>query len=113
METIDKEQLKKLQREEDQLILIETLNPEEYKKFHLSGAINVPLDEEFEDNIQQAVPEKNTPVVVYCQNTDCPVSEKAARKLDSLGYSNVYDYAAGKEDWQEAGEPVAAGTQTG
>ena len=113
METIDKEKLKKLQREEDQLVLIEVLNPDEYKKFHISGAVNVPMDEEFEARVQQAVPEKDIPVVVYCQNTQCPVSEEAARKLDSLGYSQVYDYAGGKEDWQEAGEPVAAGEQSG
>ena len=44
--------------------------------------------------------------MVYCKNTECPASEKAASRLDELGYRSVFDYEAGKVDWKEAGLPV-------
>ena len=32
--------------------------------------------------------------------------ENAARELAALGYTNVRDYAEGKQDWIDAGLPV-------
>ena len=36
-------------------------------------------------------------------------SEIAARRLSTLGYTNVREYAEGKEDWVNAGLPVERG----
>lgn len=86
--------------------LVEVLAPKYYHKFHLPGAINVPLDEDFDQQIQKAVPEKSRPVVVYCMDAKCQASPKAARRMDELGYRHVFDYEAGKVDWREAGLPL-------
>jgi rhodanese-related sulfurtransferase len=90
----------------DGLALVEVLDSKFYRKFHLPGAINVPLDEDFDERIQQSVPDKNRTVVVYCLDAECEASPKAARRMDELGYQQVFDYEAGKVDWQEAGLPV-------
>ena len=37
---------------------------------------------------------------------DCPASPKAGQRMEELGYQNVFDYEAGKQDWQEAGLPI-------
>lgn len=34
------------------------------------------------------------------------MSARAAWRLEDLGFSEVYDYDAGRQDWQEAGLPV-------
>ena len=34
------------------------------------------------------------------------MSARAAWRLEELGFSEVYDYDAGRQDWQEAGLPV-------
>jgi len=47
-------------------------------------------------------------VIVYCMNSGCDASTKAAKKMEKLGYTNVLDYEAGKVDWHEAGMPVDA-----
>jgi len=86
--------------------LVEVLDESHFKEFHLPGAINVPLNEQFEERIQQAVPDKDDTVIVYCQDAECPASEKAAAKMDGLGYDNVYDYTQGKMDWKQAGMPI-------
>lgn len=86
--------------------LVEVLAPEYYRKFHLPGAVNVPLGEHFDEQIQKAVPDKDQPVIVYCHDAECQASPTAARRMEELGYRQVLDYEAGKVDWQAAGLPV-------
>jgi rhodanese-related sulfurtransferase len=106
MERISREQLQtKMHRGED-FALVEVLGPEQFGRFHLPAAINVPVGEGFEESMKEAVPDKTRPIVVYCANTECDASPKAARKLDEMGYAEVYDYAGGKEDWKSAGNPM-------
>lgn len=83
--------------------LIEVLDSDHYDKGHLPHAINIPLDDEFETNASLAVPNKDEPIVVYCNSESCDASEKAARRLDAMGYDKVMDYTGGKKDWSEAG----------
>ena len=37
----------------------------------------------------------------------------AARELAALGYTNVRDYAGGKQEWMEAGLPVESASKQG
>ena len=106
MKTISRREVEQKTQQEDRVALVEVLGSEYYDKFHLPGAINVPIDEEFSDRVQQALPDKQKPVIVYCLDQACQASPKAARKLEELGYQEVYDYEAGKVDWQAAGLPV-------
>ena len=46
---------------------------------------------------------KDAPIVVYCASDTCMNSHQAAERLAAQGYSNVYVYAGGKKDWQQAG----------
>lgn len=105
MITIDRDQTKKMM-DEKAVTVIEVLDQQYYDKFHLPGALNVPLSGDFDGKIQKAVPDKNEPVVVYCMDEECDASPKAAKRMDELGYERVYDYEAGKMDWKEAGLPV-------
>jgi rhodanese-related sulfurtransferase len=86
--------------------VVEVLSPEKYREYHLPGAINVPLGNDFDQRIQDAIPDKSAPVIVYCYDADCDASPKAARRMAKLGYQTVYDYEAGKVDWKEAGLPI-------
>ena len=86
--------------------IVEVLSAENYQKSHLPGAINVPLDEDFDQHIQEQVPQKTDPVVVYCGSTQCRASEEAARHMEKLGYEHIYDYEGGKADWTAGGLPV-------
>lgn len=108
METINREEAQLLvkNREREHVTVIEALPAESFEKYHLPGAINVPLDDQFDENIQKAAPDKSQPVLVYCMDADCDASPKAAKRMEELGYSNVYDYEAGKVDWKEAGLTV-------
>lgn len=103
MEKITRDELKKMLDRGDDFALIEVLAREEYREFHLPGAINVPLSDSFEEEVAKVVPDKSKPVVVYCSDVECSASPKAAQKLEEEGYQSVHHYAEGKTDWREAG----------
>ena len=85
--------------------VVETLGPVYYEAAHLPGAINVPHTE-VDALAPSLLPDKHAAIVTYCSNPQCQNSEIAARRLISLGYTNVRKYADGKDDWREAGLPL-------
>lgn len=106
MDTIKREELEQKMKGESDLRIIDVLPPAHFNNEHLPGAENVPLSESFEERIQEAVPDKDSEVVLYCANTDCPASEEAAEKMEALGYSNVKDYGEGIDGWKAGGKPI-------
>lgn len=102
METISAQKIKEKKDKGDDFVLIDVLPKEKYESQHLPGAINIPVNE-IEDRIKEEVPEKDKEIVVYCANTKCQASPKAAEKLEDLGYTDVKDFEEGLAGWQEAG----------
>lgn len=107
MRTITRHETEQKLGADEQVVLIEALPKENFRKFHLPGAVNLPVDDpEFAQKAAELIPDKSTPVILYCQNTTCDASPKAGARLEELGYDRVFDYEAGKEDWREAGNQV-------
>lgn len=92
------------------LKLVEVLPEASYQKFHLRGAINIPLDPHFDEQFLQIFTDKNQTIVVYSLNFECKLSKQAVQRLQELGYRNIYDYEPGKIDWNAAQLPVEHGT---
>ncbi len=103
MQTITKEELKK-KMDNREVTVIEVLSKESYNKGHIRGAINIPLEKIGKEARERF--DKDEPLVVYCSNYDCTASPSAAKKLETLGFTNVYDYEGGKEEWKQAGLPI-------
>ncbi len=87
-------------------LLIDVRSKESYVKEHIKGAINIPVNE-IENRLNE-IP-KDRPVVVYCTNVNCTASLSAAQKLTSLGYSNVYRFVGGLQEWKSANLPTESG----
>jgi|SRR6056297_291636 len=103
MKTIKRDELKE-KLDSNEVKLIEVLNEEDYNKEHIKGAMNIPLKRigtEAKDKFDE-----DDHIVVYCSDVDCSASPTAAKKLDALGFKNVYDYQGGKKDWKDAGLPM-------
>ncbi len=86
-------------------VTVEALGPMYYDDAHLPGARNLPHDQ-VDELAGQVLPDKDAFVIVYCSNTACQNSVVASRRLVELGYTNVHEYVAGKQDWIDAGLPV-------
>lgn len=107
MQSIDRRQVAELLSARGDTVLIETLPEESFREFHLPGAVNIPVnDQRFDRMAREAAPDKDAPVIVYCQDEACDASTRAAEHLERLGYAEVYEYSAGKNDWKSAGNPV-------
>lgn len=106
MKTITRQEL---QHRLGEIVLLEALPSAYFQAEHLPGAQNMPLDKI--DVVAPAlIPDKRTPVVTYCAGPTCPNSRIAAGQLEALGYTDVYAYEGGKEDWITAGLSVERGT---
>ena len=88
---------------EENAVLIDVRNPDEFKTGHLNGAINLP-QADVETMIDRIVPDKETPVYVYCRGGR--EATMAAEKLQKLGYSTIYNLGAMKDAKKTLGLPV-------
>lgn len=68
-------------------ILIDVRSIQEYKEYHINGAICIP-HYEIQGRIDKEVPNKDTVVILYCQSGIR--SKKALEVLSKKGYKNIY-----------------------
>jgi len=86
---------------QDRVQLVEVLPAAEYKKEHLPRAVNIPLETMTSETTKQL--RKDVAVIVYCADFECDLSARAAWRLESMGFQEVYRYTPGKADWLAAG----------
>jgi rhodanese-related sulfurtransferase len=87
----------------DKFILVDVREESEYAKDHLPGAIHLGKGV-IERDIEEHVPELNTPVVLYCGGGYR--SALAADNLQKMGYSNVLSMNGGIRGWREKHFPL-------
>ena len=102
--TISAEELEDALNSETPPVLINTLPRDAHEAKHIPGSVSVPVDDL--DRVEDLVPNKDEPIVVYCANADCDASPKAAEKLEEMGYTDVTDFEDGYAGWRQAGHPL-------
>lgn len=83
---INRNELEKLLK--DGAILVDVRSPQEYKEGHLDGAISIP-EYEIISKHSSSFSSKDENIILYCSNG--LRSKKAQRKLEKIGYTNVYN----------------------
>ena len=53
--------------------------------------------------VGKAIPSKDALVVTYCVSVQCPASNKLAKRLLELGYTNIIEFPDGMAGWDAAG----------
>ncbi len=102
--TIDTETLKERLDSNQDLHLIEVLAEKEFKRLHIRGAEHIQFGRIAGEANKRFG--KEDEIIVYCADRQCTASTIAAKKLDSMGFTNVYDFEGGKQAWQDAGYPM-------
>jgi rhodanese-related sulfurtransferase len=104
-QTITRDEINVAINKQENITLVEALPEKYFNDAHLPGAIQINYDEVIAKAAKLPA-DKEAKIVVYCSNSFCNNSGKAAIALTQLGYSNVYKYAEGKQDWIESGLPI-------
>lgn len=73
-------------------ILIDVRSLQEYKEYHIDGAICIPHFE-IQNRIEKEVTDKTAIIIIYCQSGIR--SKKAVEILERKGYQNVYNIKDG------------------
>jgi rhodanese-related sulfurtransferase len=85
------------------LIVLDVREPDEFKKGHISKAINIPRGM-LEFKITKEIPNKDARILAYCKTGGR--SCLACSTLLTMGYKNAVSIAGGWQKWVKAGYPV-------
>src|SRR6266404_6066830 len=97
----------KLDRGEHPVVL-DVREREEFRQGYLPGAVSLPRGF-LEMRVEEAVPDKNSPIVAYCGGGTR--SLLAGRILKELGYTNVVSMRGGFSAWKNQGLPITEDRQ--
>ena len=98
---ISLDRLLEMQTNSEKFVLIEVLSEDSYKKGHIPGAINIPVDELREEASEKL--KKTDTIVVYCASYTCHASTNAAKMLLDMGFKKVLDFKGSKKTWVDSG----------
>jgi len=104
--TVTAEQLLDLAGEKDDLVIIDARSQSDYDKGHIPDVVWIKNTDITAENLAANIPTKDTPVCFYCNGITCDRSADAAMKAKAEGYTNIYWFRGGVEEWKEKGFPL-------
>jgi len=98
IELISPQQVYDAVHNNESIQLVDVRTKEEYTESHLKGAQNICVtDDDFNEKVKTL--DKNKPVYVYCKKG--VRSADAAKKLQKMGFTKIYDMEGGILLWEE------------
>jgi polyisoprenoid-binding protein YceI len=95
---------------DNELILLDLMNPEFYAEEHIDKALNAPIYEvAFLSYVEKIINEKNSHIVIYDDNVNDYATADAASKLNIAGYENVDVLSVPLREWKKLGNSTVKG----
>jgi len=99
------------------VLIVDARVANEYVEEHIAGARNIPYKEKSAKSVDfdarqdrfdlaKLPPDKNTPVIFYCNGSECWKSYKSCVTAIKGGYRNVYWLRGGIPEWKSKGYAV-------
>ena len=88
------------------IIIIDSRKKTEYLKGHIEGAINILNTELAREDLETIAPDRSQAVLFYCNGARCLRSSDSIDKALGWGYTNIYWFRGGWEEWTEKRLPV-------
>ena len=95
-EQISQEEAKNIMSSDENYVLLDVREQNEFDEGHIPGAILIPY-EQIAEKAEEMIPEKDTQILVYCRSGRR--SKIASVSLAELGYTNIKEFG-GIIDWQ-------------
>lgn len=104
--TVNADMIITLIENEKGLIIIDNRRVEDFKAGHIEGAKRI-LDTDLTiEKLAELVPQKALPVLFYCNGLKCGRAAKAVELAVAQGYSKVFYYALGMDEWKKQNLPL-------
>lgn len=105
--TLDRDKVRKMLDQGYDFLLLDILPAEYYDEAHIKGAVNACVyDVNFLPRVQEMAPEKLVTIVLYGSGAPSKACEVAVKKLGDAGYTNIFVYAGGLQEWRRARNPI-------
>jgi rhodanese-related sulfurtransferase len=91
-----------LEKRANQIVILDTRDPDSFAKEHIPNAVNIPTDD-----LRRRMNElpRNKEIVPYCWSVVCHLATRAALFLSEQGF-RVHELAGGIEYWKNYKMPV-------
>jgi rhodanese-related sulfurtransferase len=105
--TVDAKQIFDLVGKMPNMVILDNRKPEDFTAGHMEGAIRLIDTDVSAETLAKNIPSKDAPVLFYCNGVKCGRAAKATEKAVELGYTKVYYYALGMDEWNSQRLPLA------
>lgn len=107
MKTISTDVLARWLDDGEDVLLVDVLPHESFRRHHIPGAVNVPGGtDDFAQRVKEHAGDADQRIVVYCTDVQCQASPKAAHELEQAGFRDVFDYEPGLAGYSAAGRKL-------
>ncbi len=104
--TVGAKQIFELVAKTPNMVILDNRKPEDYAAGHIEGAIRLIDTDVSPETLAKHITTKDTPVLFYCNGVKCGRAAKAAEKAVQLGYTKIYYYALGMDEWNAERLPL-------
>jgi rhodanese-related sulfurtransferase len=87
------------------IIIVDSRIPGDRKQGFIEGSISLPDVDTTCETLAKVIPQKDAPSLFYCNGVKCGRSVKAVNIALGCGYSNIYWFRGGFEEWLAKGYP--------
>lgn len=102
---VDAEGVIKLVEVIQNLLIVDARIRMDRRQGYLEGSISLPDVETDCDSLARIIPTKSSPVLFYCNGPKCGRSGKSVNKAVNCGYTKVFWFRGGLEEWKLKGYP--------
>jgi len=87
-------------------VIVDARKNSDHLKGFIEGSISLPDTDTNSESLAAIINDKHTPVVFYCNGVKCARSVKAAKIAVESGYSNIFWFRGGWDEWINKGFPI-------
>ena len=89
------------------LLIIDSRKQIEFSKGHIQGAISLLDTKMTLEQLSKHAVDKSSPLLFYCNGERCLRSSRAATKALDWGYTKIYWFRGGWNEWVDKGMPIS------
>jgi rhodanese-related sulfurtransferase len=104
---ISAEQLIELVEKHPDLVIIDSRKASDRDKGFIEGSKHLVDTDTTPESLAKVAPNKAAPVAFFCNGVKCGRSGKAAQVAVKAGYTKIYWFRNGWEEWTAKGFPVS------